>query len=157
MTKHRPPLSFDAAMARIAGHLPKGWADMASATGHSQGHLRNCGDSGKRERLSIEDALALDLAYMAAGGIGAPVHEAYTVQLHAAFAHRFATALELANLTAEVIKESGEAHASLVLASRPDATPRDRASSLKEVEEALVSLTRARQYLIDHPHTGPPG
>lgn len=157
MTKHRPPLSFDAGMARIAGLLPNGWKDMAEATGRSQGHLRNCGDPDKREHLSIDDALALDVAFMEAGGLGAPLHEAYTAQLKARFAHRFADALELARLAAEVIREGGEAHAALVLAARPGASASDRAVSLREVEEALVALTRAHKFLLDHPHTGPPG
>ena len=68
MTLHRPPLSIDAGLARIAGQLPDGWAGMAQAVERSESLVRAWGQPGRRERIPLEEAIRLDLAYRAAGG-----------------------------------------------------------------------------------------
>lgn len=160
MTKHRPPLSIDAALARIAGQLPGGWAAMAEATGRCQSLVRAWGDPDRREEIPVRDAIALDLVFQAEGGTGAPVHEAYTHQLELAQVSRFADAIQLGRHAIDVIRESGEAHAALVAAAQPGATPADRRKAEREIGEALEVLKRALPLLArqdgTHPSTGPP-
>jgi hypothetical protein len=149
MTKHRPPLSVDAALARIAGALQNGWTEMAARTDRSESLVRAWGDPDRRERIPIDDAIVLDLAFQEAGGVGAPIYEAYSVMLDEAGALRFADRIALSQLASKVIRDCGEASASLVTTALPSATANDRRDALREVEEAIVDLTRARHQLTN--------
>lgn len=158
MTKHRAPLSIEQAMQRIAGQLPGGLEQMAEITGHAPGYVRALGDPDRREKLSVEDGIALDIAFQAAGGVGAPVWEAYTHKLELAQQSAFADGISLGLLTAEVIREGGEAHEALVRASQPGATSADRRAAGKEVAEAMDRLKQSLAHLetIDpRPHDPP--
>lgn len=166
MTKHRPPLSIDAALARIAGQLQGGWNEMAFATRRSESTVRNWGNPDREEQVPIECAIALDLKYQEAGGIGAPIYEAYTVLLDLAGADRFAGQHQRGQLAAGLIRECSDAEAALVIASQPGATPGDIRDLLREADEAVAKLHTVRllaQNLLDgqlldpHPSTGPPG
>lgn len=157
MTKHRAPLSIEQALARIAGQLPDGYADMARRTGHQPGTVRAWGDPDRRERIAVDDAIALDIAYQEAGGTGAPIHEAYTHQLELAHLSHFASRISLGRHAVDVIKEGGEAHAALVRAAQPGATPEDRRHAEVEIGEALETLKRALPLLAGlHHQTDPP-
>ena len=149
MTKRRAPLSIDAALARIAGHIPGGYAEMARILDRSERLVRAWGDPERRERMPIDDAIALDLAYRAAGGDGAPVFEAYAEKLRNDGLTWFADEVALGRHVAGMIKECAEAEAAVVIASQPGATARDRANARREVEEALLTLQRARFMLGD--------
>ena len=126
MTKRRAPLTFDAALARIAGQLPEGWDEMGRTTGTTASYLRACGDPDRREKLAIADAIALDLAFAAAGGEGHPLYDAYGAQLELAEATHFAGRFSLLRRAATLIKEGGEAHAAIARLCLPDATDADR-------------------------------
>ncbi len=163
MTKHRAPLTIEQALQRIAGQLPDGIDGMARLTGHHPGHIRALGDPDRREKISVDDAIVLDIAYQASGGIGAPIWEAYTHRLELAQVSAFADGITLGRLTAKVIKEGGEAHAALVTASQPGASPDDYRSAEKEVGEAvqrlkqtLAHLDQLRQSSPDHRAREPP-
>lgn len=158
MTKHRAPLSIEQALQRIAGQLADGVEEMARLTGHAAGYVRALGDPDRREKLSVEDAIAFDIAFQEAGGIGAPVWEAYTHKLELAQQNAFADRISLGLLTAEVIREGGQAHEALVRASQPGASPADRRSAEKEVSEAMNRLKESLAHLeaIDaRPHPPP--
>lgn len=158
MTKRRPPLSVEQALGRIAGELPRGIEQMAELTSRSPSLVRKWGDPERREKISIDDAITLDLAYQAAGGLGAPLHEAYTARLELAGATRFADRIALGRVLVDVIRESSEAEAALALAALPDATPATRLTTRREVEEAIAALSRVLPLLAeDLPRqTGPP-
>ena len=149
MTKHRAPLSIEQALQRIAGQLPGGIEEMARLTDHAPGYIRALGDPDRREKICVEDGIVLDIAFQAAGGIGAPIWEAYSYRLEMAEMSAFADRMSLGLLTAEVIKEGGEAHEALVRASQPGATAADRRAAEKEVGEALERLKQSLTHLSD--------
>lgn len=166
MTKLRAPLSFGGALARVAGIIPGDYAAMGRIAGCSAALVRAWGDPDKRERMPIEAALAFDLAYREAGGDGAPIFEAYGKRLDAAGLDWFGDQVALGKHAAQLIRECGEAEAAVVLAAQPGSTARDRANAVREIEEAMVVLLRARTMLAgtpapwsaesDPPSTGPP-
>lgn len=148
MTKLRPPLSVGAALARIAGLIPGDYAEMARLTGKRGDSLvRAWGDPARRERIPLEDAITLDLAYRRAGGQGAPLFECYGAKLDAEGVSWFADEIALARHAATLIRECGDAEAAVVLAAQPGATARDRQHALREIEEAIGVLASARLML----------
>lgn len=143
MTKARAPLSIDAGLARIAGHLPGGYTDMATIVGRAVRTVRNWGDPDTAEQIPLDCAIALDLAFIAAGGDCAPLFETYQLQLELAQMERFACNIALGKHAAKVIREGGEAHSALLLATLPGATENDRKNALRECSEAFDVLKRA--------------
>jgi hypothetical protein len=121
--KVRAPLTTDQALARIIGQLPNGYRDAEKATDRSESYLRACGDPDRLERLCFDDAIALDIAFQAAGGEGSPLAEHFLLRVEmgqlARFAHRFG----LLEKTEQVVRESGEASAALIRACQPGAGP----------------------------------
>ncbi len=173
MTKLRAPLSIDQALARIAGHLPEGYDDMAAVVEKSASTVRSWGDPDKPLQVPMADAILLDLAYREAGGTGAPLFECYAQRLDSAHVFKFADEAALGRIAADSIRECGEAHAALVEAAQPGADRRRKQSALREVDEAIAQLNRAKPILsgsasgcvpqdqttspeTDHPATGPP-
>lgn len=142
MTKPRPPLSIDAALARIAGQLPAGFDDMARIAGRAVRTVRNWSDPDTPEQIPVDCAIALDLAFIAAGGAGAPIFETYAHKLELAEAEQFADQLELLRRAQVVAKESGEATSALIGAAHPAATDADRARALAEAVEARDALSQ---------------
>lgn len=143
MTKVRPPLHIGQALDRIAGFLPNGWQDMATVCGVDSAHtVRAWGDPDKPERqLSLERAIALDIAYQRAGGDGRPLFETYALQVEVAREQAFACEVELARRTCAVIRESGQAHEAMVNATLPSATQADREKAIRELEDVLREVT----------------
>jgi len=139
MTKLRPPLSFEAAIAKIAGVI--GWDDVARHARRSERTVRAWSEIEIAAAVTMEAALALDAAYTAAGGDGAPLLACYALRLRADSVALAACTEELARKTVTVIKEGGEAHAALVAATRPGASTAERAIAEKEVVEAMDALT----------------
>lgn len=140
MTKVRAPLTVDAALSRIAGQLEGGWEEMGRAVDKSASYLRACGDPERREKLSIDDAIVLDLAYEASGGEGYPLYMTYEAKLELAQAERFACRFALLRRTAALIKEGGEAHSALARACLPDATEADFRAAQRELAEAWEEI-----------------
>lgn len=145
MTKLRPPLTIENALFRVLGTI--GLERAAEVTGRGADYLRSVSDPDNRYRLTIADALTLDLEHVATGGAGFPIYETYGLLLEAARAERFSDAAAIARRAIRVIKEGGEAHAALVAASQPGATDADRAAALRELEEAACELTAAMALL----------
>lgn len=143
MTKARAPLSFDAALARIAGQVEGAWPALAAHVGRKERTARNWGDPDANESIPLDCAIQLDLLYQAHGGEGAPLHEAYTHQLELAQVSRFGTQIELAGVVVDSIRESGEAHAALLNATLPGATQATARIAVKEGREALTKLQNA--------------
>lgn len=154
MTKLRAPLSFEQALARIAGQLDGGFDAMGALTARSASTVRAWGDPDRREHIPLDCAVVLDLAYVEAGGEGAPLHEAYTHQLEQAALLQWAAGRELARHAALVIKECGEAGSALVLAVQPGACPNTREQAAREVAEALDVLKRMLPLLRPDDGTG---
>lgn len=142
MTKARAPLSIDAALARIAGHLPGGYTAMAGIVGRAVRTVRNWGDPDTAEHIPLDCAISLDLAFIAAGGDCAPLFETYQLLLDLAQMERFSSNIALGKHAAQVIREGGEAHSALLLATLPGATEKDRKNALRECSEAFDVIKR---------------
>lgn len=153
MTKRRKPVTIENALLKVLGEL--GLERAAEITGHAGGYLKSLTDPDTRYRLTVEDAIKLDLAYRAEREEGVagvyPLYEAYGLILEVAGASRFATAEQLHRHAARVAKEGGEASAALILASLPNATPEHRKAALKELEDAIAADKAAIQLLSDGP------
>lgn len=158
MTKERAPISLDAALARIAGQLPGSWADMARLTGYAERTVRAWGDEDRDEQINLPAAIALDIAFQAAGGAGLPCYEAYGYRVGAAQRTSFVNAFDILQLASVVVRETGQAEAALIDAALPDATAGDRREAQRELIEAIESMKRALIVLeqVDAPRAQAP-
>ncbi|HMO74546.1 MAG TPA: hypothetical protein PKD99_02410 [Sphingopyxis sp.] len=143
MTKARAPLSIEAAIVRIAGIFDDGFAGLARIAEREARTVRNWSDPDTPEEIPVGRAIALDLAYIEAGGAGAPIFEAYALQLELAEAEQFADRLELLRHAQSVVRETGDANAAIIGAAQPTAGDAERARALAEVAEAIEALRNA--------------
>lgn len=144
MTKVRPPVSFADAVTRIAGRI--GWDGAAQAVGKAERTVRNWSDPDTGALPTIEDALRLDAAYLAAGGAEAPIAAVFLFRLDREAAVR-ADPEQLMAATATAAREAGEAVSALVVASQPGASPQARAVAQKEIAEAIEALKETQHRL----------
>lgn len=133
MTKRRAPLSIDTALARVAGLLPGGWSEMAQLTGYAERTVRAWGDVDREEQVNLPMAIKLDIAFQAAGGIGAPLYEAYGDMVRVAAAEAFGDKQQLLRAAMDFMQENGEAELALLEATRPDAGPAELAAAQKQL------------------------
>ncbi|MEM6907194.1 MAG: hypothetical protein AAF494_00825 [Pseudomonadota bacterium] len=140
MTHRRAPFSTEQALQRIAGQISGGVDAMAEVAERQSGTIRAWMNPEREEQVTFECAIALDLAYQAAGGTGAPLFESYAAKLHLAEGRRFADRHRLLDYAQGVIKEGGEAHAAIVAAARPGATDEDHRIAHREAAEAYEKL-----------------
>lgn len=139
MTKRRAPLTFELALTKIAGVI--GWAKVAEIVGQAERTVRNWSDPDTSAGITLDAALKLDVAYAAAGGDGAPMHQCFTTRLKADTADACATVEALSRCAATAAKESGEANAALFAVTRPGATDADFAIAERELEESISAST----------------
>lgn len=142
MTKLKPPASIEAAIARIAGQLPGGHAEAASIVARTPSTVYAWGDTDREESIPLNCAIALDIAFQKAGGVGSPIRDAYEVILEGARAEEFADQVELARATAELIRENGDAESALILAALPGADDAELLKAQHEAEQSLTVATR---------------
>jgi hypothetical protein len=162
MTKHRPPLTFDAALARVVGQLPGDYAEAARICGRAESTVRNWSNPDRSEDVPIRCAVILDIAFQASGGIGAPFYEAFTHQLGLAATDTFSLPAQLLHLAPDVIRENSEVEIALVNAARPDATEQDRLLVAKEADDVIARMRQVKTAVLpprpdQHHQTGPPG
>jgi len=145
VTKPRPPVSIDAALARIAGHVEGGYAALGAACSppRQAGTVRAWGDPDRPEQIPVDCAIAIDLLYREHGGEGAPIHETYTLQLELAAVERFGDRHALARIGADVVRETSEVSAAIIEASLPSADANAPSRILREGEEAISIIRRA--------------
>lgn len=140
MTKLRPPLTAEDALARIAGQIPGGYEAMGAICGRGGRQVRKWGDPDQADDIPFGCAVKLDTAYQEHGGNGAPLHDTYALQLELAVAERFGEQHELARHSVHVAREAGEAVTAVIEASLPGADPSTWRAALKEGEEAVTAL-----------------
>lgn len=140
MTKVRAPLSMEQALQRIAGQCSGGIEQMAQAVQRQASTVRAWMDPDRDEQASVEAGVELDLLFQAEGGEGCPIFEAYGAKLDLAAAQKFLMANRLQDYAVDVIREGGEAHAAIVAAARPGASPTERKIAHKEACEAFEKL-----------------
>jgi hypothetical protein len=147
VTKPRSPLSTEQALQRIAGQLASGVQSMAEVADRQTGTVRAWMDPDRPEQVPFECAIALDLAFQAEGGEGAPLFEVYATAFKLASAQRFASRRRLLDFTSAIAKEAGEAVAALVHGARDDAGEAERRLAAREVDEAIAKLIDVRPLL----------
>ena len=145
MTKLRAPLTFENALAGIASLI--GWAAAAKIVGQKERTVRAWSDPDVAAGIRIDAALALDLAFIAAGGDGSPMHDCYALRLGADRTAVRACSDALRQQAVEVIRANADAEAALVEATAPDADPADFILAQREVEEAHTKLAGVLPHL----------
>lgn len=140
MTIPRAPLSLDAAISRVMAQLGS-WKRVAEVTGYA--HPRQCekwgafdiaeeGDTDARD-IPMRAAVKLDIAYQAAGGVGAPIMEAYADLVKVAAAEEFGCKQALMTATMDFMAENGEAELALLEATKPHAGAAEIANAQKQL------------------------
>lgn len=141
MTKTRPPLTIDAALARIAGQLQNGWTEMAAITERAERTVRNWGDPDTPEQIPMDCAIKLDLAFEASGGIGTPIFEVYALLINVERVTRFGDVRDVIRRTMTGIKENAEAAIAQIASTLPGAGPHATDDAIRETQEAIEADT----------------
>lgn len=145
MTKPREAVTIENTLYAVLGAISIERA--AEVTGRAASYLRALTDPDKRERLTIEDAIALDLEYRAGGREGFPLLDTYDRIVRASADARFAEEHALGPLTHDFVKESGQASAALIAAMAPGAPVQVLETALREVEDADNAVAPVIEHL----------
>lgn len=134
MTKARVPNTFPDAITRIADRI--GWAAMLEVVegATSERGVRNWGDPDMNRSPTLRDALALDAAFLAAGGGEPPLLAVYQLLLERSVQVP-ADCAALASVGGELAKEAGEGLQAMFRAAQPGATVQDRAVAERELSD----------------------
>ncbi len=159
MTALRDPDGCAHAVRRIEGQLGS-FEAVAAVVGRSVGCVSDWA-SGKRTACpSWAQSIALDAAYRAAGGEGAPLYEAYGKQLDLSVKEITACHAALAEQLAEASREVGEALGAAMRLTVPGFSP-DQARiadiELDEAETRFKSLRRLIKSFLSGKVPGKPG
>lgn len=140
MTKLRAPLSFSLAITTVAGRI--GWREAARISRRAVRTVRHWSESDRHGTPSLDLAIALDRAFIEAGGGYAPILESYARQLDVAMANTVGCRAALAEDIALASRESGDAIGHCIQALRPGATPAEIHRAIVETEEADAIFPR---------------
>jgi len=140
MTKVRAPLTFSLAITTAIGLI--GWDQAAKITRRSKRAVRYWSESDKASMPTLDQALALDRAFMEAGGAYPPILESYARQLDVALANTMACRAALADDIAQASLETADAISSSIHAMQHGASPTEIHHAIKETEEASGSINR---------------
>lgn len=140
MTKVRAPLSFSLAITTAVGLI--GWDHAAKITRRSKRAVRYWSESDKGSMPTLDQAIALDLEFMKAGGGFAPILESYARQLDVALANTLACRAALADDIAQASLETADAISSSIHAMQHDASATQIHHAIKETEEASGAMNR---------------
>lgn len=134
MTKTRAPLSFSLAITTVVGLI--GWEEAAHITKRAVRTVRHWSESDRAGTPTLDQAIALDRAFLEAGGGFAPILESYARQMDVALADTIACRAALAEDIAIASRETGEAIGLCVQAMQPGASPAVIHRAIVETEEA---------------------
>lgn len=140
MTKAREPDTFPDGVTRVAGLI--GWAAAADAVGKVERAVRAWSDPDSGRYPCIDDCLALDAAYITAGGGDPPLLGVYMRRLEA-ISRPPASLAEVVEAGAHAMRASGEFAADLMAAAQPGATPAMRKKALREATDAADAIVAA--------------
>ncbi|MBM7407085.1 MULTISPECIES: hypothetical protein [Sphingomonas] len=140
MTKVRPPLSIEDALRGLIKTI--GVDRARKATGRSKSYLEQLTNPDLRYRLTVDDAIKLDLEHASVSNGVMPILESYGVLVEAKRAERCEDAAELMRRIVDSVKEGGEAHAALIAASMPGASKTEKDKAIREWAEACTALDR---------------
>lgn len=138
MTKRRDPLSFSLAIRTIAALI--GWKAAAGLTGRAERTVQHWSESDRKGVPTLDQAIALDRAFLEQGGGYAPILESYARQLAVVMAGSTACPIALGEDIARVTRETGEALSLCIQAMQPGASPAIIYRAIQETEEADALL-----------------
>lgn len=140
MTKNRAPLSFSLAITTVAGVI--GWQTAARITRRSVRTIRHWSESDRHGAPTLDQAIALDRAYVAAGGAMAPILASYMLQMDVAAVDPVACRTALAEDIALLSRETGDAISHCIQALQPGSTPAEIYRAIAETQEADAVIPR---------------
>ena len=140
MTKLRPALSYEGALQQVAARL--GWSRTASKLGFQERAARNLSDPDIDSCVRLDQAEALDRAFMEEGGLSAPFLDVYTTRLELAAVLAASDFASLPDAAALAAKEGGEAVAAL-LSQTDFADQRSVDATEHEIGQAIMAHTAA--------------
>ncbi|MCA3264947.1 MAG: hypothetical protein ING19_02665 [Azospirillum sp.] len=139
VVKPRHPVSFPGAVTRIMGALGLG---AAQAIGKSDSLIRKFADPDHDAQPNLDQALALDAAFVLATGDEAPILRVYLQKLEdltRGAAHvALAPHARLMRVMAEMGEIAGDLHAASV---DGQVTPSERAKLQKDIADTIEQLT----------------
>jgi len=138
VTKHRP--LFEDVLLKVLGELTP--AVCQEITGRTASYLRDASDPDKGQLLSVQDMIRLDTAHIGIDG-NAPLTAAVCAILEQARADIYTDAVSIGRATVDVLKEDGEAHVALFLASQPNATDAQLLEARREIEQSSAAQANA--------------
>ncbi len=138
MTLLRAPRTYSEAITRIAGVI--GWDRICKITGRANRTVRHWSQPNCLTVPPIDQAQALDAAYIAEGGQGAPFFDAFEFQLGLQLERQEACTRELLAEIAIATKECGDAIAAALGVVSSNASPLNAHRAFAEAEEASRAL-----------------
>ncbi|MFC0206411.1 hypothetical protein [Novosphingobium soli] len=145
MTKPRAPLSFSLAITTVCGRI--GWQAAAGVTGRSIRTVRHWSESDRHGTPTLDQAIALDRAFVEAGGDHGPILACYGLQLDVAMVDAIGSRAELAQDAALFSREAGDAVGRIIQALTPGASPALIQAAILETEEADAIVPRLLGHL----------
>ncbi len=140
MTKLRAPLSFSQAITLIAGTI--GWKQAARITRRSVRTVRHWSESDRRGSPTLDQAITLDRAHLAAGGDYPPILESYARQLDVHLLATMACRAVLADDIATAARETADAIACSIQVTQPGTAPAVIHRAIVEAEESSGAVLR---------------
>jgi hypothetical protein len=141
MTKRRLPLTFENALTKVAGVI--GWPEVARICGQVERTCRNWSEPDTTAAISLDAARKLDVAFLAAGGEGAPFLICYATRIEADSLAATPGREQLLDSIGKAARESGEAVCATLSAALPNASPAHFAIAERELEESICALTHS--------------
>jgi len=138
MTKARAPLSIEQAVTDVIVAI--GIDAAVAATTRAKSYLSDVSDPDKRLLLTCRDAVALDAAHDRLIG-GRPIHDMMGLMLDGQ-GDSPSCETQLLDATIEAIRESSEAHAALLEASKPGASIAKKRAAMRELTQAFSAKRR---------------
>lgn len=140
MTKLREPNSFADAVTRVAGLIT--WGGAADATGKSERAVRAWSDPDADRCPCIDDCLALDAAYILAGGGDPPLLAVYMRKLEMR-GRPGASLVEAIQAGAAAMRANGEFAADFMAAAQPGASEALKQQVVRDVTDAADLMLAA--------------
>lgn len=140
MTKPRTPLSFSLAITRVVARI--GLAEAAAITRRARRTVRYWGESDRKGSPTLEQAIALDRAYLLAGGDSPPILESYARQLDVALSRAQACRAGLADDIAALSRETADAIGTSLPVMQPGAPVMAIHRAIAEAEDVAGVATR---------------
>lgn len=141
MTKLRDPLTTEEAFDLVVAVLKKDVA--AKVIGRDVGYIRAISTPGNDQRLAVDDAIALDVAYVAAGNIGTPLYDSIGLRIRTAEGMDLAGSAALTGHAVDLTQEHSEALVALLGASTPSPDKLALRKALKELIDGHRAYEKA--------------